>query len=77
VVLTAPAKQLNGNARLAISSLADADLRAARKERAELLSGLRKLDQRIATMESILAVAGVETVTIEEAANEWRELAQP
>jgi hypothetical protein len=68
-VVTQPIK-LNGNVRLSVATMIEADLREAEKERADCITQLRKLDQRIATDRSILAVAGVETDT--EITTEWK-----
>lgn len=50
---------LNGAARLRIGEVADQDLAAARRRRSELVTELRKLNVRIADMETVQLAVGV------------------
>lgn len=65
--MSVPAQPINGSVRMTIASLAEAELRRATKERAELVTKLRKVNATIAEMETQLAVAGVETESVPEA----------
>jgi hypothetical protein len=64
--MTAPAKSLNGNTRMACATMAGERSKALEKENAEIVTRLRKNILEIATLRAIAAVAGVETIDADE-----------
>ena len=59
--MTAP---INGNPALMVATQAEEELKRLRRERASLVTGLRRNARDIAQQELIVAVAGVETVDV-------------